>query len=78
MSTTINKTMRTSAIILSTGMTMLLIGCGLFSSKEESWEGEAGALAAVSETPTGTLTPPVVSETAPGIGGANDGSARWL
>ena len=48
---------------------MLLIGCGLFSSKEESWEGEAGALAAVSETPTGTLTPPVVSETAPGIGG---------
>ena len=47
---------------------MLLIGCGLFSSKEERWEGEAGALAAVSETPTGTLTPPVVSETAPGIG----------
>ena len=60
--------MRTFSFILLTGMTMLLIGCGLFSGEEESWEGEAGAPAAVSETPTGTLTPPVVSETAPGTG----------
>ena len=60
--------MRTFCFILLAGVTMLLIGCGLFSGEEESWEGEAGALAAVSETPTVTLTPPVVSETAPGIG----------
>ena len=69
--------MRTATLILLTGVTMLLLGCGLSEGGQEAQEGEAtpaaletpaGTLVSlvVSETPTGTVVSPVVSETPKG------------
>ena len=56
--------MRTAILILLTGVTMMLLGCGLFDGGQEAQEG--GTAPAEFETPAGTLVSPVVSETPKG------------
>ena len=56
--------MRTATLILLTGVTMMLLGCGLFDGGQEAQEG--GTPPVVLETPTGTVVSPVVSETPKG------------
>ena len=70
--------MRTATLILLTGVTMMLLGCGLSDGGQEAQEVEtapveletpAGTVApppVVLETPAGTLVSPVVSETPKG------------
>ena len=53
--------MRTATLILLTGVTMMLLGCGLSDGGQEAQEG--GTAPAEFETPAGTLVSPVVSET---------------
>ena len=47
--------MRTATLILLTGVTMMLLGCGLFDSGQEAQEG--GTAPAEFETPAGTVAP---------------------
>ena len=56
--------MRTATLILLTGVTMMLLGCGLSDGGQEAQEG--GTAPAEFETPAGTLVSPVVSETPKG------------
>ena len=56
--------MRTAILILLTGVTMMLLGCGLFDGGQEAQEVETPPVEL--ETPTGTVAPPVVSETPEG------------
>ena len=58
--------MRTATLILLTGVTMMLLGCGLFDGGQVVQEGEGGTAPAEFETPAGTLVSPVVSETPKG------------
>ena len=56
--------MRTFSFILLVGMTMTLLGCGLFDGGQEAQEVETPPVEL--ETPTGTVAPPVVLETPAG------------
>ena len=58
--------MRTATLILLTGVTMMLLGCGLFDGGQVVQEGEGGTPPVVLETPAGTVVSPVVSETPKG------------
>ena len=52
--------MRTFTVILSFGVAMMLLGCGLFDGGQK---GDEAAPPVASETPTSTLVPPVGKET---------------
>ena len=56
--------MRTFTFILLAGMTMMLLGCGLFDGGQEAQEVETAPVEL--ETPTGTVAPPVELETPTG------------
>ena len=58
--------MRTANFILLVGMTIMLLGCGLFEGGQKATDSESAVsviLPVESETPSGTVVPPAVSET---------------